>query len=312
MQSDPGQTAASGVPRLVDRHALALRQDRAVRQSASPERPDFLSARVAADAGERLAVTLRPFPDALDLATPDGSLTAVLRRRTPQGGHVVRAAAFGRGCDVVCDPERPPFAPESFDLIASGLALQHVDDLPGAFLQIRRLLRPDGFFLAALLGGDTLTELRQSFAAAEAEVEGGASPRVMPVADVRAIGALLQRAGFALPVTDVDRVTVRYDGPLGLMRDLRGWGATNALVERSRRPLRRATLARMIEIYAERFSDPDGRVRATFEIVWASGWAPHASQQSPLKPGSARTSLADALGVAEGAPGVEPPEAKSS
>src|SRR5262249_1134103 len=156
-----------------------------------------------------------------------------------------------------------------------------------------------GLFIAALAGGDTLTELRQSFAAAEAEIEDGVSPRVAPFADLRDLGALLQRAGFALPVTDVDRLTVRYASPLALMHDLRRMGAANALSERSRRPLRRATLARLLEIYGERFADSDGRIRATFDIVWLSGWAPHESQQRPLKPGSARTRLADALGTRE-------------
>ena len=142
-------------------------------------------------------------------------------------------------------------------------------------MQIRRALKPDGLFLAALLGGETLTELRQSFAAAESEIEGGVSPRVAPFADLRDLGALLQRAGFALPVTDVDRLTVRYDSAFALMHDLRRMGATNALIDRRRPPLRRATLMRMAEIYAERFADADGRMRATFEIVWLSGWAPH-------------------------------------
>ncbi len=181
----------------------------------------------------------------------------------------------------------------------SALALQFVDDLPGTLIQIRRALVPDGLLLAALAGGDTLIELRQAFAAAEAEIEDGVSPRVAPSADVRDMGALLQRAGFALPVADVDRVTVRYASPLALMHDLRRMGATNPLIERSRRPLKRATLRRMIEIYNERFSDRDGRVRATFEIVWLSGWAPHESQQKPLAPGSARQRLADALGTKE-------------
>src|SRR5205814_10243575 len=154
------------------------------------------------------------------------------------------------------------------DLVASALALQFVNDLPGALIQIRRALKPDGLFLATLLGGDTLTELHQSFAAAEAEIEGGVSPRVAPFADVREMGALLQRAGFALPVTDVERLTVRYSSPFTLMSELRRMGATNALTERRRIPLRRATLLRMAEIYTERFADRDGKIRATFEIVW--------------------------------------------
>jgi hypothetical protein len=173
-------------------------------------------------------------------------------------------------------------------------------------VQIRRALKPDGLFLAALLGGETLTELRQSFAAAESEIEDGASPRVAPFADLRELGALLQRAGFRLPVTDVDRVTVRYATAFNLMHDLRRMGASNALVARRRTPLRRATLLRMAEIYAERFADGDGRLRATFEIVWLSGWAPHPDQPKALRPGSAKTRLANALGTREIAAGEKP------
>jgi hypothetical protein len=166
-------------------------------------------------------------------------------------------------------------------------------------VQIRRALKPDGLFVAALLGGDTLNELRQSFAAAESDIEGGVSPRVAPFADLRELGALLQRAGFALPVADTDRLVVRYDSAFALMHDLRRMGATNALSARRRTPLRRATLMRMAEIYAQRFADPDGRIRASFEVVWLSGWAPHPDQQRPLKPGSAQARLADALGARE-------------
>jgi hypothetical protein len=167
--------------------------------------------------------------------------------------------------------------------------------LPGVLAQIRRALRPDGLLLAAMIGGDTLSELRQSFAAAEAECEGGVSPRVAPFADLRDVGALLQRAGFALPVTDVDRVVVRYDSAFALMQDLRRMGATNVLVERRRTPSRRATLLRMAQIYGERFADADGRIRATFDVIWLSGWAPHESQQKPLRPGSAKVGLAEAV-----------------
>jgi SAM-dependent methyltransferase len=183
--------------------------------------------------------------------------------------------------------------------VVSALALQFVNDLPGTLIQIRRALKPDGLLLAALIGGESLSELRLAFAEAESEVEGGVSPRVAPFADLRDLGALLQRAGFALPVTDVDRVTVRYATPLDLMHDLRRMAAGNVLMERRRVPLRRATLRRAREIYAERFADGDGRIRATFDIVWLSGWAPHESQQQPLAPGSARTRLADALRTQE-------------
>jgi hypothetical protein len=167
--------------------------------------------------------------------------------------------------------------------------------VPRRAIPRRRALKPDGLLLAAMLGGDTLIELRQSFAAAEVDLEGGISPRVAPSADLRDVGGLLQRAGFALPVTDIDTVVVRYASAFALMQDLRRMGATNILVERRRAPTRRATLLRMAEIYAERFSDPDGRIRARFEIVWLSGWAPDASQPKPLKPGSATASLADAV-----------------
>jgi SAM-dependent methyltransferase len=207
----------------------------------------------------------------------------------------------------VADEEALPFADASLDLVVSALALQSVDDLPGTLVQVRRALKPDGYFLAALLGGDSLTELRQSFATAEADLEGGVSPRVAPFIDARDAGALLQRAGFALPVADVDRVTVRYASPFGLMADLRRMGATNPLVERRRTPLRRATLMRMAETYAARFADADGRVRASFDIVWLSGWAPHPSQPQPLRPGSAQVRLADALGTRE-IPAGEKPE----
>jgi SAM-dependent methyltransferase len=288
----------SEIPRLIDRRALTRRLQRAERAGGGP---DFLRARVAEDAEDRLAATLRPFPKTLDLASSGTAMRDMLRRRAGAGTGVVRAAATGLSDgDLVCDPEALPFAAESFDLIVSALSLQFADDLPGLLAQARRALRPDGLFLAAMLGGDTLTELRQSFGAAEAEIESGASPRVLPFADVRALGGLLQRVGLALPVTDVDRLTVRYDHPLALIGDLRAWGATNTLSQRRRAPLRRATLARALDIYRERFSDPDGRIRATFEIVWLSGWAPHPEQQKPASPGSATVRLSEALGAKEG------------
>lgn len=267
---------------------------------------DFLLARAVVDLDERLAAVLRPFRRALDLATPDAmasqSLLASGRVDT-----VLRVAPLAEDVRaslqmVVGDPEALPLAPGAFDLAVSLLAFQHVNDLPGALAQLRRSLRSDGLFVGCLLGGRTLTELRQVFGQAESEVEGGVSPRVAPFGEVREMGALLQRAGFALPVADVETVTVRYADPFGLLRDLRAMGLTNVLTERRRTPLRRATLMRAVALYAERFSDPDGRVRATFEMVWLSGWAPHASQQVPLKPGSAKTRLADALGTTERKP----------
>jgi SAM-dependent methyltransferase len=207
-----------------------------------------------------------------------------------------RAAA---DADVAGDEEALPFRVESLDLVVSALALQFIGDLPGTFAQIRRALKPDGLFLAAFLGGDTLTELRASFAAAEAELTGGASPHVAPFAELRAVGSLLQRAGFTLPVVDDERVIVRYPDAIALMRDLRAMGASNALTERARRPLRRSVLFRAAEIYGESFADGDGRIRATFDIISLSGWAPHQSQQKPLRPGSAKMRLADALRAIE-------------
>ena len=263
---------------------------------------DFLLARLTEDLDDRLAAVLRPFPEALDLATPTAATALHLLARGRIGA-ITRLAPLGEAAAglpvIVGDPEALPLAPGRFDLAVSLLALQHVNDLPGALTQLRRTLRPDGLFIGCLLGGRTLTELRQALGQAQAEMEGGLSPRVAPFAEVREMGSLLQRAGFALPVTDVDTLTVRYADPFALMRDLRAMGLTNVLTERRRTFLRRATLMRAAAIYAERFSDADGRLRATFDILWLSGWAPHESQQTPLKPGSARTRLADALGVPE-------------
>jgi SAM-dependent methyltransferase len=285
-------------PLVFDRALLRRRQART--RALGPE--TFLIERVASDLAERLGAVLRQFDVAIDLGTPTDAVRGALADASSIGTLI----AAGPDGDVIADEEALPFRDGSLDLLVSALALQFVNDLPGALIQIRRALKPDGLFLAALLGGDTLTELRQSFAAAEVEIEGGVSPRVAPFADVRGMGALLQRAGFALPVTDVERLTVRYSSPFILMGELRRMGATNVLAERRRTPLRRATLKRMAEIYAQRFADPDGKVRATFEVIWLSGWAPHESQQKPLRPGSARTRLADALGVREIGTGEKP------
>jgi len=267
-------------PVLFDRALLRTRQRRALRG----EPATFLLDRVIEDIDERLQAVTRKFSDVADIWTPGTTLQELLRGRFTSIGHV--------GAD---QSETLTLQPESLDLAVSALALQFVNDLPGVLAQIRRALRPDGLLLAAMIGGDTLTELRQSFAAAEAECEGGVSPRVAPFADLRDIGSLLQRAGFALPVTDVDSLVVRYDNAFALMADLRRMGATNILIERRRTPTRRATLVRMAQIYTQRFADPDGRIRATFDVIWLSGWAPHESQQKPLKPGSAKASLEAAV-----------------
>ncbi len=272
----------TATPILFDRALLRARWKRAAQQEAAT----FLLDRAAEDMAERLHAVLREFENAADIGTTGDQVRNALTKRVGELAHI----------DLPDSESEPlPLAPESIDLAVSALALQFVNDLPGVLAQIRRALKPDGLLLAAMIGGDTLTELRQAFAAAEAECEGGVSPRVAPFADLRDVGALLQRAGFALPVTDVDRIVVRYDSAFALMLDLRRMGATNVLMERRRIPARRATMLRMAEIYSERFSDPDGRIRATFDVIWLSGWAPHASQQQPLQPGSAKASLAEAV-----------------
>jgi SAM-dependent methyltransferase len=270
----------STAPMLFDRTLLRARLNRARRGGPVT----FLLDRVAEDMEERLQAVTRNFSDVADIWTPGELL------RKPVADRFKSIARIEPD-----DTETLPLPPESLDLAVSALAFQFVNDLPGVLAQIRRALRPDGLLLAAMLGGDTLTELRQSFAEAEAECEGGVSPRVAPFADLRDVGSLLQRAGFALPVTDVDDVVVRYDNVFGLMADLRRMGATNIMIERRRTPTRVATMMRMAQIYRQRFSDPDGRIYATFDVIWLSGWAPHENQPKPLRPGSAKTSLEAAV-----------------
>jgi SAM-dependent methyltransferase len=269
------------------------------RSRAAASAANFLLDHVAGELTDRLSVVLRRFDVGVDLGTPGDSVRIALRRLGAVE-MIVGADVMAREKPfVIADEEALPFRDASIDLVVSGLALHFANDLPGVLAQIRRALKPDGLFVAALLGGETLTELRQAFAEAESEIEGGASPRVAPFADLRQLGALLQRAGFALPVTDVERVTVRYSSVFDLMHDLRRMGTTNALAARRRVPLRRATLMQMADIYGRRFADAGGRMRATFDILWLSGWAPHPNQQQPLRPGSAKARLADALGARE-------------
>lgn len=290
----------------------ALHARRRARAAAGFAAHDFLVRRAAAEIAERLADTNRSFPLALDIGCHRGAL-AETNMSPGKIGTLIQSdlspamVARAGGLRVAADEEALPFGNESFDLISSTLSLHWVNDVPGALVQIRRALKPDGLFVGALFGGATLTELRQSFAQAEVECDGGLSPRVSPFADVRELGHLLQRAGFALPVTDTDTVTVRYETPLHLLAELRGMGETNALIERRRTPLRRATLARTFDIYRERFALADGRVPATFEIIHLSGWAPHESQQKPLRPGSAKARLADALETEERSAGEKTP-----
>lgn len=277
-------------------HRHRVRAARMVRNQTSAD-ADFLMRRVAEDLAERLAVVSRNFKVAVDLNGAGSAVVDVLRD-SGQCEHIIqsRVAAFQDAqTAIVHGEDMLPLAHEAVDFVVCPLALQFVNDLPGTLVQIRRALKADGLFMGAVMGGGTLHELRQSFLQAESEIKGSASARILPFMDVRAAGGLLQRAGFALPVADVDTVTVRYDSALEVMRDLRAMGATNCLLDRDKKTLSRDVLARMIEIYASQFSDTDGRVRATFEIISLSGWVPHESQQKPLKPGSAKVKLADVL-----------------
>jgi len=282
---------------IFDLELATARKLRAQRMAAAGA--DFLMRRAADDLAERLGAVGRRFGNAVALHCGTPAAREVLAASGKVGAteRVEADAALLAGEDGrVAPPETVPFEPESLDLAVSLYGLHEVNDVPGMLVQIRRALRPDGLFLGCMAGAGTLAELREALLAAETELTGGASPRVAPLADVRDVGGLLQRARFALPVADHETVTVRYDSMFALMRDLRAMGATSSLVARSRRPTPRRLFLRAAEIYAERFSDPDGRVRATFSTIWMSGWAPHASQQKPARPGSATVSLAKVLG----------------
>ncbi|MFB9952791.1 methyltransferase domain-containing protein [Rhizobium puerariae] len=287
---------------LFDERLIEARRKRAL--AGHDPNAAFLLQIAGRELADRLAVVERRFETAVELhggpgiaareALATGKIGAMRRVESSPG-----FAAAGE--DIATAPwEDVPLEPESINLVLSPLTLHLVNDTPGTLVRIRRALKPDGLFLAAIPGAGTLSELRDVLLSAEAELTGGASPRVIPFADVRDIGALLQRAGFALPVVDIETYTVRYDSLFPLMRDLRAMGMTNPLAGRSRAPVTRRFFVRAAELYAERHSDPDGRVRATFSIVYASGWAPHESQQQPLKPGSAKMRLAEALGKATG------------
>jgi len=285
---------------IFDRRALRRHRDRA---AASIDAHDFLIREVAERLLDRLADIRRSFPVALDLGCHHGVVAETLAGR---GGveHLIQAdispdlARRAQAQDhttLSADEEALPFAEASLDLVVSALSLHWVNDLPGTLLQICRALKPDGLLLAAMIGGESLKELRQVLMEAEMEVEDGVSPRVSPLADLRDLGGLLQRAGFALPVTDLDSITVTYPSALALMHDLRGMGETGTDRNRRRGFSRRATLLRAAALYEERFTDADGRVPATFEILYLTGWAPHADQPKPLRPGSASARLAEAL-----------------
>jgi SAM-dependent methyltransferase len=304
--------SSASPPRIFDRDLLRRRLDRAAPGYAEA---DFLKRRAAGDIVMRLEAIMRDFPRAVDLGARNGAFAQALAASdaAPRVGLLVEADLSGRmlagrsGMRVLADEERLPFAPASLDLIVSSLSLHWANDVIGALVQARLALKPDGLFIGALFGGATLTELRQSLTAAELELTGGAGPRVSPFADPSDAAGLLQRAGFALPVADVDRVTVRYDHPLKLMADLRRMGETSVLAERHPRPLTRRVLARAFELYQQNFADADGRLPATFEILTLTGWSPSETQQKPLRPGSAKMRLADALGGEEhSVPGTRP------
>lgn len=263
----------------------------------------FLLDIAANELAERIAIIERHFDHAVELHGATG-ITAQRLLETGKVGTIRRVeidASFADGDKslLVAPIEHLPLEPQSENLVVSPLSLHLTNDTPGTLIQIRRALKPDGLFMAAIPGAGTLQELRDVLLATEAELSGGASPRVIPFADVRDVGALLQRAGFALPVTDTETYTVRYDSIIPLMRDLRAMGMSNPMTGRSRKPLNRSFFMRAAQLYAERYSDPDGRIRATFSIIFVSGWAPHESQQKPLRPGSAKTRLADALKTTE-------------
>ena len=296
-------------PMLVfDRAVVRLRRERAAR---GWDGAAFLKREIATRLVDRLDDIKRDFPVALDLGCHAGEVGAALalpggRRR---GGvetllQMDLAQGFarragGHGPAFVGDEELLPVAPQSLDLAMSAMSLHWVNDLPGTLLRIRESLKPDGLFLGAMLGGETLWQLRQALAQAESDVEGGLSPRVSPFADLRDATGLLQRAGFALPVGDAERIEVSYPDALALLRELRAMGESNAV--RGRRPTltRRATLLRALSIYGRRHGGENERVPATFEVIFLHGWAPHASQQKPLAPGAAAGRLADALGTIE-------------
>jgi SAM-dependent methyltransferase len=287
----------TGPPQIFDRPLRRLRLARAARGAGGA---DFLSVRVGEDITERLEAVNRRFDLALDLGGRDGALADALAA-SPAADKIgvlmqaPEAGAPARGAALMADPERLPFAEGALNLIVSRLALHWVNDLVGALIQIRRALCPDGLFLGAMLGGATLTELRQSLMTAETELRGGAGPRVSPFLDAADGASLLQRAGFALPVVDTDAVRVLYEDPLKLLADLRAMGETSALLDRPAAPLTREMLSRTFEIYRSRHAAPDGRIVATFEILTLTGWAPHPDQPKALRRGSAKMSLAEAL-----------------
>lgn len=288
----------NNVSQIFDRALLRRRRDRAAPNFGDF---DFLQRRVGEMTADCLEDIRRQFPTALELGCRTGQMAEILQGRSGietlvQSDLSEAMASRTGGLAIAADEEALPFAEHSFDLVISCLALHWVNDLPGALIQIRRALKPDGLFLAAFLGGATLAELRAALLDAETEMEGGASPRVSPFADVRDGGDLLQRAGFALTVANTESLEVSFPDPLALLADLRGMGETNTALQRRRSFMRKSTLARALTLYQERHGDSDGRIPATFEIIFLTGWAPGPGQSQPLAPGSGQVSLTKALG----------------
>lgn len=293
--------ADTGVPVIFNQQLLHKRIIRAVRNHGYE---DFLIRRIAEDITSRLTLTNREFavcalfgdhfgilaPALADV--PNVHDLVLLNNINPADAPLIHPHIIG-------SEEQLPLAPHSINLAVLPLALQHVNDLPGALIQLKRALKPDGLLIAAILGGDTLMELRDALLSAEMAITGGAVPRIHPRVDIRDLGTLLQRAGFALPVVDSDKITVTYRSAIHLMHDLRALGLTNVLCEGAGLRLNRHIVAKLEEIYRERYPAPNGRINATFEIIYLTGWSPHESQQKPLKPGSAKMRLADVLKTQE-------------
>jgi len=299
---------------VFDRQLVRRHRDRAAATIADH---DFLLREVGSRLAERLELIRRSFPDVLDLGCHGGEMAGLLQGlsgiqtiiQTDLSPRMAGVAGATNGTVVLAaDEEILPFAPCSFDMVVSNLSLHWVNDLPGTLIQVRQTLRPDGLFLAAMLGGDTLFELRRALMEAESEILGGVSPRISPMAGLRDAAGLLQRAGFALPVADMDTLTVSYANPFRLLSDLRGMGETNAGLARLRRPMPSALLARTMERYVELFAEEDGSVPATFQVIFLAGWSPDASvQQQPAKRGSASHRLAEVLGeIGQGRPPAKP------
>jgi SAM-dependent methyltransferase len=285
---------------VFDRAAFRAHRQRGARLPADMR---FLTEEIRHRLVDRLLDVKGSFTAALALGAGDGTLAEMLAEadRRPRLVSLDASFEFARKspCAVVADEEALPFADNSFDLIIGTLGLHWTNDLPGALLQLRRALRPDGLLLASMYGGKTLWELREALTLAELEITGGAAPRVSPFADVRDLGGLLQRARFALPVVDTETLTVTYPNLFALMTDLRASGDTNALRDRPRHFTRRSVMLRAAEIYRDRFGDAAGRIPASFQVITLTGWSPDESQPKPLRPGSATMRLADGLGTEE-------------